>query len=182
MLSFSKGGGATAAVVALDTAFDDSRKEKAKGIARYPDRLSSRDGYKYYYHLLEYDLRFPPSSLPSFVLTCLFLGFHRPPRRLRAGIFPSFVLLRPWSRYVFLFSMYIFLLVALRHLLVLCFFSEFRYALSCVFVFFRFSFCCYVLVTVTLAFHLLYPEMIGYCFCVWHFSVSQSVTTQLVDP
>ena len=35
------GGGTTAAVLTLDTAIDESRKETAKGVARFTNRFSS---------------------------------------------------------------------------------------------------------------------------------------------
>ena len=39
------GGGATAAVLTLDTAIDESWKETAKVVARFPNRFSRSNGH-----------------------------------------------------------------------------------------------------------------------------------------
>ena len=39
-----------ATVLAPDTAIDESKKETAKGVARFPNRFSRRDGHPLYYH------------------------------------------------------------------------------------------------------------------------------------
>ena len=39
------GGGGTAAMLTLDIAIGDGKKEAAKGVAGFPNRLSSRNGH-----------------------------------------------------------------------------------------------------------------------------------------
>ena len=51
-----EGGGRDSGSTTPDTAIDESRKETAKGVVRFSNRLSSRDGHPYYYyHRLESD-------------------------------------------------------------------------------------------------------------------------------
>ena len=66
----SRRGGSTAAVLALDTAVEESRKKMADRVARSPVRLCSRDGKICYYRRLEYDFLF--LNLASYFL---FLSF-----------------------------------------------------------------------------------------------------------
>ena len=93
LFEFFIGRGAdSGSILTLDTAIDESRKETAKGGARFPHRLSTRDsGDPCYYHRLEYDLIiFSLFSLPSFLLLALFLSlFLSPHRRPYAGNFSS---------------------------------------------------------------------------------------------
>ena len=79
------GGGATAAVLTLDTAVDDSRKETAKGVTRFPNRFSSRGGQPCYYHRLECGFFFFSllSSLLLFVLSIPLFPFISPPSLYR---------------------------------------------------------------------------------------------------
>ena len=74
-------GGATAAVLALDTAIDESRKEMAKGdVARFPSRFSSGDGHIHVTTTAEsmYGFLFSPLSFPFF-LSCISLCFNHLP-------------------------------------------------------------------------------------------------------
>ena len=73
MLIYSRRGGATAAILTLDTAVDKSRKKMAGRVARFPARLCSRDGKLCYYQnalvskCLEYDfLALRPCFLLSY--------------------------------------------------------------------------------------------------------------------
>ena len=68
------GGGATAAVLTLVTAIDESRKETAKGVAGFPNRFSGSDGHPYFYHCLEYDVLSPPPCLSFNFVACCFVS------------------------------------------------------------------------------------------------------------
>ena len=79
----------TAAILTVDTALDESRKERAEGVARPPDRNCSRDGHRCYntYRRLECAFSF---FFLDFRLVSRYVSFFSP-RCPSAGIFLFFV-------------------------------------------------------------------------------------------
>ena len=103
-LMCSRGGcGATAAVLTLDIAVDESREKMADRVARSPARLCCRDGKLCYYR----HRRFEYDFLVFFALVPCRLLFLRP----YPGVFRFFVLLRPCSSHLLLFSNDVFFCV-----------------------------------------------------------------------
>ena len=113
LLSYSvgEGGGTTVAIVILDSGIDESSKDTAKGVARFRNQLSHRDGHPRFYHRPECKFSFVLSLLsPFFIFTFFFsLCCVSPLRRPSTGGFLSFLLLRPCSSYLSSLSTYGFL-------------------------------------------------------------------------
>ena len=94
MIAGMRRGGSTVAVVALDTAVNESRKKMAASVTRSPGRFCSRDG-KLYHGRLEYDFHaFCLASYLSYFLLA------------QPGMFLFFVLLRLCSSHLLLSSKY----------------------------------------------------------------------------
>ena len=84
------GGGATAAVLTLGTATDESTKDTAKGVASFLNQFCRSDGHPCYYRRLEYDVIFFRFSLPScFFLVSPFVSFSLPAVRMPVSSPPS---------------------------------------------------------------------------------------------
>ena len=159
----------------LTPLIDESRKEAAKGVARFPNRCSSRDGHPCY--ISPPGVRFSLFSLVSCFLlfaSFLFVSFLLPAvlGPVFSSSYPSRYFIHaadicpPSSAYAFLLLIAAFL-ISLRHF-VSCFMSSFIFAfIVCFFfffVFFRSRLCCCALVPGTLAFHLLDPWVCDYFF------------------
>ena len=88
---------ATTAVLTLDTAIDESRKETAEGVgvARFPNRLCSRGGILCYIHRLDDDFLFSLFPFIIIFLPCFSLLFPSPPPAVFMPVSPS-----PWRCFV----------------------------------------------------------------------------------
>ena len=96
-------GDATAAVLTLDTAIGENRKEIVDRVARFPARACTRDRSLCYYFRLKFDCFCFSDffSLICFLVSSLFL--------IPVSLSVFLVLLRSCSSYLFLSSTYVFL-------------------------------------------------------------------------
>ena len=174
------GGGGIAAVPALGTAIDDSKKETAKGVAKFPNRVSRSDGHPCY--ITAWGTMFPFFSLlSSSLLFALSLrSFPFPSPRSVCQYIPLLRVASSAQQPSALPEYLSYPCSGLSDILAsleLCFISV---ILSFSLLLFFWSCLCYcVLMPGTLAFHLLDPWVSDYVSLRFS-SVSQSAPTEVV--
>ena len=170
---------AVAIVLTLDTAIVESRNEAPKGLARFPNRFSSRDGHPYYYHRMEYDFLFSPVSLSSCFFTCLSLCFIFPPTPSLRRYFPLLRVASSVQQLSVLLEYLCFLLTALLISWSNLHHVSFRNLVlfHCLLVLFS-DFACDVVFSNSVRWQFTsFAHGFAIICCFWCFSVSPSVTT-----